>query len=169
MSIVKKNKVLCRVNSFYEIDQQIEQERKNKIRRIIDFEYREMGNRNPIRLNTHEFTEYIFSNKTSYESTEHLAEDLRNLYVQVDKNFEKPLRDDFLSNTSEKIMRIINISDEEIFVAVLQRRLYAEFNMQINSIYHSGVGSEIALRIKDQEVKVSIFEDEHIKIDNSPT
>ena len=159
--------LFCLFNSFYKIDQQIELERKSRISRIIESEYHETANRLTREFDAYETAEYIMNRKTSYESRERLVEDLRNLYVQTDKNFEKYLSDDFLVNISESIMRILNISDVEIFAAVFQRRLQAEFNMQINNIYHSGMCSEIALIIKDKEVKVSVLEDEQIKINNS--
>jgi predicted ATPase len=159
--------LFCLFNSFYKIDQQIERERNSRISNIIESQYHEKVNRITRQFDTKEFAEYIVNTKASLEDAGSLVEDLRNFYSQVDKHFEKYLSDDFLSSTSERIMQILSISDDEIFVTVLLRRLQAEFNMQINNIYHSDICSEIKLRVKDMEVKVSILEDSYIDIDNS--
>ena len=158
--------LFCIFNSFYKIDQQIERERSNIISEIIVSQYNETENKFTRRFDGDELAEYIINKKASFGNIEGLAEDIRNFYIQGDKNVEKYLNDDFILRMSEKIMRILSISDDEIFVTVLRRRLHAEFSMQMNSIYNSKVSSEITLIIKNKEVKISILDDEYIKIDN---
>lgn len=160
--------LFCLFNSFYNIDQQIEQERKFLVSGIIEKHFfRNMG-RLVSTLNVHSFAKYIISMKEAYvDNEELLTVDLRSLYIQSDKNYEKYLDDSSLSSLSDSILQILNVSNEEIFVTVFQRRLQAEFNMQINNIYQPDLCSEIVLKIKDTEFTVVIKENEIISITNN--
>ena len=160
--------LFCLFNSFYRIEQQIRQERITKIGWIITSAYQAAANRIPREVDLYTFAAtYIFEHKASYRNSAYLIVDLKNLYIEGDKSAEKYLSNDFLSEVSEKIMQILDVSDEEIFVTVLQRRLQGEFNMQINSIYRPGLQSEIALKIKNKEVNISIIDNEYITIENN--
>ena len=158
--------LFCIFNSFYRIDQQIETERKNRIRYVFGAE--DYGDSFGLAglFGAEEFAEHIFNNRASYENQERMTEDLRSLYIQTDKSLEKHLSDDVLSSMSEKIMQILSISDEEIFIAVFRRRLQAEFSMQINNTKRPNMASEIVLKIKEREIRVSVSEDEHIRVDD---
>jgi len=159
--------LFCLFNSFYRIEQQIERERVSRIGNIIGSFYHETTNRLTARFDPFEFAETIINKKSENAKQKDLENDIRNLYFQADKNFEKHVSETLLSNVAEKTIQIINISNEDIFVAVLRRRLQAEFNMQINNINNSALRSEIRLRIKDREVKVSVIKNENIEITNS--
>lgn len=157
--------LFCLFNSFYNIDQQIERERTNSISRILEFDYR--VNLDIISI-LDDFAEYVIRRKDIYiNNKDQLSNDLRDLPTQTDKNIGQYLNSDLLLNAVEKIIRILNVSDDEIFVTVFKKRLQSEFNMQINSIYHPDLCSEIYLKIKDKEVNVVIDGNESIRITNS--
>jgi len=160
--------LFCIFNSFYKIDQQIEKERKNSIERIITTSYFDATNRLTRKFDTDEIAEQIMHNRELYfEDKKRLKEDLRNLYIQADENFEKHLKDVFLVNVSDKISQIFNVSDEEIFATEFRKKLQGEFNMQLNNVNQPNLPSQILLQIKDTEVKVTIKENENIEIKNN--
>jgi len=158
--------LFCLFNSFYRIEQQIEQERIRSIGLIIVHCYRESTNRMPIRYDPDEIAENLLSKKADYVDINHLMEDLRELLIQADKSYEKNVNNEALLTASKKIAQILSVSDEDIFIIVFKKRLQAEFNMQINNIYRPGLCSEIELVIKNKAVKVAILDDEYIKIEN---
>jgi predicted ATPase len=162
--------LFCLFNSFYNIDRQIERERKSIIDRIIESNYNTYVWLMNHAVDIDGFAESILGKKDVYaDNKKQLTDDLRNFYSQMDENSEKYLSDNFLSDildTSDKITQMLNVSDEEIFVTVFRQRLQAEFKMQMNNVYNPNLHSEIILKIKDREVRVDIKENKFIEISN---
>jgi predicted ATP-dependent endonuclease of OLD family len=159
--------LFCLFNSFYKLEQQIEQERKNMISGIIESVYIELTGRLTRRFDTNEFAELILSKKDSYKDGSDLAIDLQNIFIQTDKAVEKHLNNNVLSNAAERVLTILNVSDDAIFDEVLDKRLQAEFDMQVYNVNNPNLMCEIALKIKKNEVSVSILKDEFIEVKNS--
>jgi len=159
--------LFCIFNSFYKIEQQIEQERRSLIRRIFIDEYNYPTFRVSGRFDLDGIADYIMSRKAPYESADALVGQLRRLLIEMSMNSGAFWTDDFLFLASEKILQVMNISDEEIFVAVLDKRLQSEFSMQLNNIHRPDLMCDIALKIKSELMRVSISRDGLIKVTDS--
>ncbi len=160
--------LFCIFNSFYKINQQINTERGYTIERFLDNAYFYNTNRYTKRVDTRKIAEDILNNKDDFLSNEQLLHQfIIQSFVQSDPNFKKYTKNDSMDDVVEKVIQILNISDEEIFKTVLQKKLESEFNNQINNIYFPDESSEIKLKIKDKTVKVIVKNNEVQQIVNS--
>jgi len=160
--------LFCIFNSFYNIDIKIENERKDSIEDILDFGYAGITNRLTMRASGFEMAEQIIqkNKELPFGNKNQLKEYVQDLYMQIDDNFEKYSTDTFLDEITDKIFEILDVSDDKIFNMVFKKRIQAEFNMQINSIHKPNSLSEIVLKIKDEEIKISIEKNENASIEN---
>lgn len=161
--------LFCIFNSFYKIGQQIYDERIRSIGRILETFYHETTNRLTRRFDVEDIAESIYQKKEVYISDEKLLQrEVRELLLQNDEYLKKYLSDEkLLSNMCDKIIAILNISDEEVFKTVLQKKLESEFSGQISNIYFIEENGQINLRIKESDVQVFLKDNEVIEIVNS--
>ena len=82
--------------------------------------------------------------------------------IQENRNF---ISIEYLGEVSEKIFDILNIKDEEYLENTISYILNNEFDNQINTIWSDDLG-EIALKIKENELKLEIKNNKVIKIEN---
>ena len=82
--------------------------------------------------------------------------------IQENRNF---ISIEYLGEVSEKIFDILNIKDEEYLENTISYILNNEFDNQINTIWSDDLG-EIALKIKENELKLKIKNNRVIKIEN---
>ena len=82
--------------------------------------------------------------------------------IQENRNF---ISIEYLEEVSEKIFNILNIKDEEYLENTISYILNNEFDNQINTIWSDDLG-EIALKIKENELKLKIKNNKVIKIEN---
>ena len=82
--------------------------------------------------------------------------------IQENRNF---ISIEYLEEVSEKIFNILNIKDEEYLENTISYILNNEFDNQINTIWSNDLG-EIALEIKENELKLRIKNNKVIKIEN---
>ena len=82
--------------------------------------------------------------------------------IQENRNF---ISIEYLGEVSEKIFDILNIKDEEYLENTISYILNNEFDNQINTIWSDDLG-EIALKIKENELKLKIKNNKVIKIEN---
>lgn len=82
--------------------------------------------------------------------------------IQKNRNF---ISIEYLEEVSEKIFNILNIKDEEYLENTISYILNNEFDNQINTIWSDDLG-EIALKIKENELKLKIKNNKVIKIEN---
>ena len=82
--------------------------------------------------------------------------------IQENRNF---ISIEYLGEVSEKIFDILNIKDEEYLENTISYILNNEFDNQINTIWSDDLG-EIALKIKENELKLKIKNNQVIKIEN---
>lgn len=82
--------------------------------------------------------------------------------IQENRNF---ISIEYLGEVSEKIFDILNIKDEEYLENTISYILNNEFDNQINTIWSNDLG-EIALKIKENELKLKIKNNKVIKIEN---
>ena len=160
--------LFCIFNGFCEISNQIYIERTNVIERILDSFYFTTTNRATLRSDTGDMAENILKKRNSYFGDLLLLQaDIKEMFLQSDENFEKYLDQESMANVAERVVRILNISDEDIFKTVLQKKLELEFNGQINNIYSAEEKGEIGLKIKNSEVKINVQNHGIVDIVNS--
>ena len=82
--------------------------------------------------------------------------------IQENRNF---ISIEYLEEVSEKIFNILNIKNEEYLENTISYILNNEFDNQINTIWSDDLG-EIALKIKENELKLKIKNNKVIKIEN---
>ena len=82
--------------------------------------------------------------------------------IQENRNF---ISIEYLEEVSEKIFNILNIKDEEYLENTISYILNNEFDNQINTIWSDDL-AEIALKIKENELKLKIKNNKVIKIEN---
>ena len=82
--------------------------------------------------------------------------------IQENRNF---ISIEYLGEVSEKIFDILNIKDKEYLENTISYILNNEFDNQINTISSDDLG-EIALKIKENELKLKIKNNKVIKIEN---
>lgn len=160
-------KVLYSVfNSFYNIEKQIQKERIESVRNVIDILYVD-----------------FMGDEFSFEESERMAEKVVNSVreycrdkmqlekaiiaevLECDEEFEGFLNDERFCQYISQITDFLLVSDEEIISNILDERLKSEFNEQVNNIYTQGVG-EICLQIKEQKINVLVLDDDVQSVDN---
>lgn len=160
--------LFCIFNSFYKIDQQILMERENTIRSILENEIHSITKRFPGRLDIYNMASSILQKKDIYvNNAKLLLQDISEMYLREDENFNKHMDDALLMKMPERIIQILSISDEEIFKKVLQKKLESEFGGQISNIYHADESGTITLNIKGEDVEIVIRNNEVVRISNT--
>lgn len=152
-------------NSFYNIDKQIYNEKLQSLENILGLLYRNVASRLTSRVDFEEIAYNILNNAHRYESIEQLNEEIWKLIAQYDVYFEKFAQTPDGEELVERIYEVLQVSDEEVFKVVLDKKFEAEFYGQINNIF-TKEDSQITLRIRDDVITVDITEDEVRKIDN---
>jgi len=104
---------------------------------------------------------HIWDNKNSflkdpdglktYIETEYTKKMETILRVRGKNNYES-----FLDDQVTKIERLLSISDDDIKKNILQKKLNAEFQGQINNIFDSDSTGKIVLKIKDSSLSATI-------------
>jgi predicted ATPase len=92
--------------------------------------------------------------------TQHLMEKLKHSGVTGNPEQEQ------LEHTAERIIRILNLTDKEIFLGILRNYLQAEFHMKVVNNRCGEKCGHVTLRIKSNDVKVKISGDEEIDVSN---
>ena len=159
--------LFCIFNSFFQIQEQINLERKIAISEIIDRSYLNATNRYTMRFDSEDFADILLQNSDNLVNTDEIENVLNELYTQSDNNFNKIKARDSVEDAAEKIKDILNIPDKEIFRTVLSKRMAAEFNGQINNIYNPQKEGIIKLTIKNEDIIVNISNDEVSTISDS--
>ncbi|GMQ58653.1 AAA family ATPase [Vallitalea sediminicola] len=149
--------LFCIFNSFFNIKKQINRERKDAIGRSFESSYHNVANTFESKIKADKIVESIFEKKEKYlDNNIKLRQDIKEFYKIQD---EMKFNEDFVDATSDKIIQILNISDNEVFKNHLQKKLKAEYNGQINNIYSPENSGEIYLKIKNSDVKVMVKND----------
>lgn len=157
----------CIFNSFYKIEEQIYEERKRAITRVIYNYYHEATNRYTRRFDADNFAASIVEHKDNYfNDNRTIKKELKNFYLQADENFEKYISPEFLDIVSNKISSYMDVTDDEIRKTILRKRLIAEFKMKIGHVNYKNSISHITLNIKDNKIDFEILNNEEIKINN---
>ena len=149
-------------NSLYNLEEQINTERKTIIIDVINSLYVIHSNRASIFRHSFEIRN-VAERLIEYQ---YGIEDIKNILTTTlaDDNL-KPIPDE-IQTAAERIKEIIDVTQDSIFETVLLKNLSLEFNGQINNIYTEEKGI-IELLIKDKTISISVFEDKIDKIENA--
>lgn len=152
-------------NSFYNVEEQIRKEKIQSIENILELLYRNTTSRFNFRVDFEEIANNIINNAVDCADMEQLEEEIWKLIRQYDEYF---LKNKVTQDANELVNRIydaLQVSDEDFLKNVLNKRIGAEFNGQINNIFTRDK-AEIALQIRDEIIDVTICNDEVNNIDN---
>ena len=152
-------------NSFYNVEEQIRKEKIQSIENILELLYRNTTSRFNFRVDFEEIANNIINNAVDCADMEQLEEEIWKLIGQYDEYF---LKNKVTQDANELVNRIydaLQVSDEDFLKNVLNKRIGAEFNGQINNIFTRDK-AEIALQIRDEIIDVTICNDEVNNIDN---
>ena len=146
-------------NSFYKIESKIQDEREDNIEHLLDMFYRNVTNRMTIRVDTEEIAHTIIANIDKYRNNSTLLQsDIIEAISLSDSNFSKKTKDitlEELNKVFKRIEDILAISDNEVFISVLNKKLDVEFSGQVNNVSADASG-EISLQIKNNIVAIEI-------------
>lgn len=159
--------LFCIFNSFYKIDQQINKERENIIRSILDNDYQGVSNLYSRRIYIDEVAANILHNTDVYMNNIQLLERNISESFMQNEDFKKHTDKVSFDKIAKNIHDIITISDETIFETVLSKRLDVEFNGQVNNIYSNDKNGVVELNIKNKNVEILIKDNKVSKISNN--
>lgn len=140
-------------NSFYNIDEQIQQQRKESIANSLVLLQLDIIDKN-IPLKIDELTTIIMDNRMQYmQQPDKLKEDIAEF---ISKSINErvnlsDIKDDILT----KIFGVFNVSDKTFLDRVLTNRFRQEFSSQINNIYFQEKGT-ISLFIKEKPININV-------------
>lgn len=149
-------------NSFYNIDNQIFDERASSIENALDSFYIEYRGR----FMSSESTEFARGIVEKYSNVSIDFEELRNDLTDFlfhssysIKRDEKKVDELQFDELVDKVADIISIPNTEILKNVVIKKLNVEFNDQVNNIYNEDPGY-IELTIKDEPSFVTVFDND---------
>jgi predicted ATP-dependent endonuclease of OLD family len=154
-------------NSFYNIDNQIFDERVSNIESIIDnfyFDYR----RRFAPPDSADFAKMIVEKYSSHIDYEELKTDISEFLFHseyITKREAEIIDKNQIDLMVTRIIEIINVSNSEILRSVITKKLNTEFNDQINNIYSEEV-TTVLLSIKNSTVSLDISDNTVKEISN---
>lgn len=147
-------------NSFYEIQQQIRQERLYSITNILQLIYRSI-----YFLDFEQIKDIDDYSAEILSKAEEYIKDPKLLKNEINSMFNSDLKKSKLffktTNIDDVVDRMINIlkvSDETIFNSVVNKKMNAEFNGQLLNIYSESEGI-ISLNVREHDLSIKILED----------
>ena len=141
-------------NSFYDIENQVKQQREDSIENLLDRLYYTYSlDRNTVqRWNTVEMARDILLHHTN---------DVKDYLVSYlgDMDFSEQT----LEKTVASIERVLKVKDSDFYSAVLDKRITAEFDDQVCNLYSEQIG-KICLNIKREKITVHLTPDAETKV-----
>lgn len=146
-------------NSFYEIQQQIREERLLSIENVLQLIYRNLFVYNLEQIkDIDDLSREILSKADSFkEMPELLKEEILSIFNFASESGKTYLPRISIDDVIGRIIDILNISDEDIFNSVVNKKLNAEFNGQLLNIYSESVGI-ISLCVRNEKLGVEVLE-----------
>ena len=149
-------------NSFYQPDKQIASDRFDAIKRIISFACYGVNGKTIQRFIADKAISEIIKNKDRYiNDAPLLRSDIAKMLVQNDEYFKKYIENIDIEGVCKKIIQRLNISDDDIFADIVQKKMQSEFSDQIVNANSPDKNGEIILRIKNSEVKIALSSNEN--------
>lgn len=154
-------------NGFYKVDEKIDGERCRSIEKLINLIYQNVDSDAYYLVNTKELAEDLLNNVENYKNDiQAIEEKIIKAAKEYDDEFVSKIEDTNVREFLLRIKELLNISDDEVLRAVLEKSLIAEFNGQINNIFADGEGG-IELQIRNKKVAISVRDNRVIKLQNS--
>lgn len=143
-------------NSFHHITDKIRAERIDSVNNQLQAMFRESASTDLWFWDTEELAQELVQ-QIEYEkmAEEASAEMIYSIMVQYDERILKTIENERVLETTERIEKILSVSEEEIFKTVLQRNLDIEFNGQIGNLYENEACS-IQLRIRNENIDIKL-------------
>ena len=154
-------------NGFYKVDEKIDGERCRSIEKLINLIYQNVDSDAYYLVNTKELAEDLLNNVENYKNDiQAIEEKIIKAAKEYDDEFVSKIEDTNVREFLLRIKELLNISDDEVLRAVLEKSLIAEFNGQINNIFADGEGG-LELQIRNKKVAISVRDNRVIKLQNS--
>lgn len=151
-------------NSFFNIEERLIQERRDSIERLLDSLYGNVTNRLTSRVDTKEIAHKLVDEAELFRCNyEVFKEEVFKAILQYDEHFERFYENSIVDEYLQRIIEVLNITDDEALKSVLNNRIASEFGEQINNIF-TQEDSEIQLVIKNQKVIVRIKDDRVVDV-----
>lgn len=147
-------------NSFYDIEQQLRQERILGIRNALQFIYQYLYYYDQEQIkNINDYANDILLGAEQYKkSPEILKNDISLMFNLNSKRSKMILERINLDDLVERIVDILKVSDKAIFNSVINKKINAEFNGQLLNIYSKSEGI-ISLTVRNEELSVKVQKD----------
>ncbi|MBP3609494.1 MAG: ATP-binding protein [Lachnospiraceae bacterium] len=151
-------------NSFFNIKQRLVQERRDSIQKLLDSLYTNVVNRITSRIDVEEIAHRLVDESEVFRNNyELLKEEIVKSIAQYDEYFSRYYEDNSVNEYVQRIMELLNISDDEVLRQVLNNRIGSEFGGQISNIFTQD-DSRIQLTVKNKKVTVKIKNDRVIEV-----
>lgn len=158
-------------NSFYDVDRQVLSERIDSIVSVLSLVLKN-ANRTPVRYYIRILAEDIASHQVSLSQKSGFKDRISESVLQMaEKSGEGT--DDFrlieVNDSDEvvhRIQEIMDVSEEEILKAIVEKKMDTEFNGQVTNLFTNKKG-EIRLQIKDKSIALSIENNRVTGIENA--
>ncbi|WP_107839676.1 AAA family ATPase [Metasolibacillus meyeri] len=147
-------------NSFYQIEEQIKRERVKSVADILERLYKKQAN--ILFIHTENLAETIVRDVWGYLSDKTVNKDE---LIKKIIGFTSLHEDVFLDEACKDILTILNIPNEDIIKAILNKKLDVEFNGQINNIFTEEIGL-IQFSIKESIMSISLKDDSVVEVEN---
>lgn len=154
-------------NSFYNIQEQIENERIESVENLLIRMYVISNSKTMRPAAANEAARYIVSHIEKYRQAEDqdMQRDIIDFLSQYDEGREQVIDENIIAETVLGIKGVLNVSDTNFLRSVLEKKLDAEFNGQICNIFSENIG-KIDLQIKNESISVFVGNDGYVNIQN---
>lgn len=138
-------------NSFYNVNEQIQQQKKETINNILVLLQFDLSSKN-VSFRTDNLADILLSNQNKYSThPDELKTDISTfIYKETNSHIEAV---DINNDILRKIFDVFKITNEKFLDKVLTRRFREEFASQINNIYSEEIGT-ISLKIKGKSIDI---------------
>ena len=152
-------------NSFYHIEKKIVSERIDSISNQLFLMYRNQPNQILWDFDISELANDIVKNAVNARAKkENVNKSIFETIAHYDEKLVTVVDETEIADGVERIAALLNVSEDDIFKRVLQRRLDAEFNQQINNVYTDDE-SIIRLDIQNEQIDIRISNNEVSNVD----
>lgn len=157
----------CIFHAFYKIEEQIKEERVKSVSRVLNEYYHEAANRLTRGFDATDLAEHIIDQQEAFLSDMQLiVKELECYFINKDKYFEKYIKQDALEKLAKRIYTFLELKDSDIQKIILQKRLEAEFAMNVAHLNHAEQKATVKLSIKNDCVDFAVIRNKDIRITN---
>lgn len=152
-------------NSFYNLDKQIEDTRREMIANII---LDTMRNEGYFVTNIDDFINEVIKKKLIInENFDGLISELNKYIVSMRDDTEIPIyRRESINEIIKKAKEILSVDNKKIFNKILQKRINGEFKKQITTIGELE-GGRIYLNVRKNDIEINLIDQEIKSISNA--